>query len=113
MNKINRLRSNKDFSSCVKKGFKLNTKYFIVFFKKNNLNRYRIGISVSKKVSKLSVQRNLIRRQIKSFFYSNLISLTDGVDVVIVVKQGYDTKCYFPVLQSLSNKLKEKKLVII
>ncbi|MBR4486885.1 ribonuclease P protein component [bacterium] len=66
MTKLARLSKNDDFDACIKNGLKIYAKSFTIFIKKNKLNRTRLGISVSKKVNKSSVIRNLIRRQIKS-----------------------------------------------
>lgn len=45
----------------------------------------RLGVTVAKKVSKLAVDRNRIKRQIKEFFRQNLQQL-DEVDLVITAK---------------------------
>lgn len=111
MNKVNRLTDNKDFSSCIKTGSKVNTTYFILFYKNNFLNRSRVGLSVSKKISKFAVMRNLMKRQLRSFFYTKKILLKDGLDLVIVVKRNYTPNDYLLALRNLNNKLKEKKLI--
>lgn len=45
-----------------------------------------LGVTVSKKVSKLAVQRNRLRRQIKEFYRQRQHQLIDGVELVITAK---------------------------
>jgi ribonuclease P protein component len=55
---------------------------FTVFYRKNELNRPRIGLAISKKSVNRSVDRNKIKRIIReSFRHSSLISC----DYVVVV----------------------------
>lgn len=109
---ISRLQKDKDFTTCIKQGNKINCQYLSFFYKRNNLKICRIGISVSKKICKKAVVRNYIKRQIKSFFYTHNININQFVDVVIVVKNTYNTKLYSQILINLKNKLKQNKLIL-
>ena len=62
-------------------------KYFSFHAVANNLEDARIGITVSKKVSKRAVQRNRIKRQIRESFRHNRHKLST-MDLVIVSKFG-------------------------
>ena len=111
MFQLTRLRKNDDFSSCIKTGIKVNTKSFIIFINKNKINKTRLGISVSKKINKSAVIRNLIRRQIKSWFYTHKITLNKSFDIVFVIRSEYDTKKYNFLLNETIKLLHIKKLI--
>ena len=53
----------------------------------NNLEGPRVGITVSKKVSKRAIQRNRIKRQIRESFRHNRHKLS-AMDIVVVSKPG-------------------------
>lgn len=111
MGKIVYLSKNEDFTNCIKYGNKLNTKTLLIFYKKTTFHISRIGISISKKNSKLAVNRNYIRRQIKSFFYTSKIVLKDSYDVVIVVKSNFSKNNYLDNLTELKMRINERKLL--
>ena len=71
----------------------------------------KIGISISKKVSKKAVVRNRIKRQIKGVIRSNLSKIRPGWKIVIVVKPKA-VKCkYEHFLRELEELLKESKII--
>ena len=88
MKVINRVRSNEDFASAVKKGKALKTSSYIVHYLKNELNICRIGISCSKKIAN-AVTRNRIRRQIRAMCDSSVNYSDHAFDIVIIVRSDY------------------------
>lgn len=64
MQRLNRVLKNDDFSKIIKQGKKIKSNFFNIYFLQPEFPRYRIGISVSKKISKSAVVRNKIRRRI-------------------------------------------------
>lgn len=87
MKKDNRVLKNRDFSLIIKNGKKFHTSNLSFYYLKNNQNNFRIGISVSKKVSKLAVKRNKIKRQISALM-SNMYDKNIFLDIVIIVKHS-------------------------
>ncbi len=81
--KSNRLRSKKDFSNLRDNSKTYSNKFFRIYFKKNNTDTSRIGISVSKKCGN-AVFRNKVKRMTKESFrispYKKL-----GHDALIVI----------------------------
>ena len=55
------LRKNWDFQLVYKKGTSYANRYLVMYVLKNQLNRNRIGISVSKKVGNSVVRHHLTR----------------------------------------------------
>lgn len=65
----------------------------------------QLGISVSQKVSKRAVVRNLIKRRLRVAFFSLLPQMSSGWQVVIVVKPGAAECDYGQFLQELKQLL--------
>ncbi len=62
-------------------------KYFSVHVVRNGLDYPRMGLTVSKRVSKKAVQRNRIKRQIRESFRLQRMALP-ALDFVVVTKLG-------------------------
>ncbi|NER39341.1 MAG: ribonuclease P protein component [Oscillatoria sp. SIO1A7] len=71
----------------------------------------RIGISVSQKVSKRSVVRNKIKRQIRAAVRELLPRLSAGWDIAIVVRPGATECNYGQFLQKLEQLLAALKVL--
>ena len=65
----------------------------------------QLGISVSQKVSKRAVVRNLIKRRLRVAFFSLLPQMSSGWQIVIVVKPGAAECDYEQFLQELKQLL--------
>lgn len=92
MKKEYRLLKNEEFKNVIDhKHYKSNT-FFSIYFLDNNLDHYRIGISVSKKIG-IAVIRNKIKRQVREIvnlcFDKNM-----SKDIVIIVRYGYQHDNY-------------------
>jgi len=81
--KIFRLLSTSDFSELKVDSLLYKKPSFIIYYKKNNYNRSRIGLSVPKKIGKANI-RNRLKRLIREYFrQSNYKYL--GLDALFVV----------------------------
>ncbi len=85
MKKVNRLLKNRDFTRIIKKGNKYHTPSLSFYYTKNQNDNFRIGITISKKVSKLAVVRNKIKRQMIAILDDHY-DKTKKLDIVIIVK---------------------------
>ncbi|NND83057.1 MAG: ribonuclease P protein component [Gammaproteobacteria bacterium] len=85
MNKSQRLRTPEEFRSVYKsKQFGVSELHSFNI-RARDCGPSRLGVTVSKKVSKLAVQRNQIRRRIKEFYRLHQHQLVSA-DVVITAK---------------------------
>ena len=82
-----RLLEKAEFSHVFSTGKRDNGKFFLVVFCVNKPGSARLGIAVSRKVSKRAVVRNRIKRQIRESFRLNK-NLLMGMDCVVVAKQA-------------------------
>ena len=87
MKKINVVKSNEEFNLIMNKGKCLKNKYFVMYSMKNELDKYRFGISVGKKVTN-AVGRNKLKRQVRNIldYHKNLYS--KGKDYIIIVRRS-------------------------
>lgn len=87
MKKNNRILKNRDFSLIIRKGKKFHTSNLSFYYIPNQNKSFRIGITVSKKVSKLAVIRNKIKRQISAILNEEYNPET-YLDIVVIVKSN-------------------------
>lgn len=79
------LKKNKDFQVVYKKGKSYADKYLVMYILKNDMDRNRIGISVSKKVGN-SVVRHHLTRLLRESYRLQEEHFLCGYDIVIVVR---------------------------
>ena len=87
MKKVNRLLKNRDFKNVLDNKKSVANKEYVIYIKKNEVNRARIGISVSSKLGN-SVVRHRIKRQINEML-KDIIDINNNVDIVVIVRNKY------------------------
>ena len=73
-------------------------KYLVIYTLKNNSDRNRLGISVSKKVGN-SVVRHRLKRLIKESYRLHEKMFNSGLDIVVIARKGSDA-CDFAGIES-------------
>ena len=68
---IQRLKRHFDFLEMRDTPLKAFTRTFVLQMRKNNKNQTRFGFTISKKISKLAVERNRLRRQMREIVRLN------------------------------------------
>lgn len=119
----NRLRRHQDFSVIYRKGIRKNTSHLALRALPHQQKLdiatdtlqpprpTRIGISISKKVSKGAVVRNRIKRQIRAALRQMLPHILPGWDLVIVVKPTAQMCNYEEFLQQLEKLLAQAEVL--
>jgi ribonuclease P protein component len=79
------LKKNRDFQVVYRKGTSFANRYLVMYVKENQLERNRVGISVSKKVGN-SIVRHHLTRLIRESYRLNEEVFRSGYDMVIVVR---------------------------
>ena len=79
------LKKNWDFQLVYKNGTSYANRYLVMYVLKNQLNRNRIGISVSKKVGN-SVVRHHLTRLIRESYRLNEEKFACGYDMIVIVR---------------------------
>ncbi len=86
-----KLLNNAQFSAVFGHRKSTHGRYFSVHTLNNELGHARLGLAVSKRVSKKAVQRNRIKRQIKASFRLHSVDFgveLPAIDFVVVAKIG-------------------------
>ncbi len=104
------LKKNKDFQSVYKKGKSYANKYLVMYIVENNLDRNRIGISVSKKVGN-SVIRHRLKRLVKESYRLNESVFKNGFDIVVVVRTTAKDRTYRDIESALLHLGKIHKIL--
>lgn len=83
MNKKFIVRKNEEIQEIIKSNKKIVSKYFVMYYVKNDLNYNRFCISVGKKIGKAHT-RNLYKRRIKDILMKN--NINSSYDYVIILR---------------------------
>ena len=79
------LKKNMDFQNVYKNGKSYANKYLVMYVLENDLNKNRIGISVSKKVGN-SVIRHRITRLIRESYRLQEDVFNSSLDIVVIAR---------------------------
>ena len=109
--KINSLKKENDFKKVFKQGQVFGNRTFVMYFLKNRSPVNRLGIIVSKKISKKAVVRNKIRRQIKEAYRLNEEKISHGYDVILIAREVIKTTDYHKIEKSLLHLFYKKNLL--
>jgi ribonuclease P protein component len=82
-----RLRKNSDFQRVRQHGRNTASRLLVLVCAPNNLPCVRVGIVVSKRISKQAVKRNYIKRLLAEAIRPQLVNVPAGWDIVISAKQ--------------------------
>lgn len=87
------LKKNKDFQNVYRKGKSYGNRYLVMYILPNDLNRNRIGISVSKKVGN-SVVRHHLTRLIRESYRLQEQKFLCGYDLVVIARTTAKGRTY-------------------
>ncbi len=107
MKKINIIKSNDEYNRIIKNIKPYKTRELIVFIEKKQVDKYRFGFSVSKKIGN-AVTRNKIKRQLKSILDKNIYE--NNFNCIIIVRKGYLDSTYLNIEKSLTEIVKKFRI---
>lgn len=88
MDKLHTVKKNREFSNIIHNGVFYKNKSYTIYYKDNDLDYYRFGISVSKKLGK-AVDRNKYKRQLRFIIDKYKKNYQNGTDYIIIIKNGF------------------------
>ena len=94
------LKKNYDFQQVYRKGKSYANKYLVMYVLENNMDKNRLGISVSKKVGN-SVVRHRITRLIRESYRLHENIFNSGLDIVVVARNNAGTASYAEIESAL------------
>ena len=99
------LKNNRDFVNVYTSGKSYANRYLVIYTLKNNSDRNRLGISVSKKVGN-SVVRHKLKRLIKESYRLHEKKFNSGLDIVVIARKGSDACDYAGIESALLHLMK-------
>lgn len=87
------LKKNRDFQNVYRHGKSYGNKYLVMYLLANDLNKNRVGISVSKKVGN-SIVRHHLTRLIRESYRLQEANFLCGYDLVIIARAAAKDKTY-------------------
>lgn len=103
------LKKNRDFQIVYKNGTSQANRYLVMYVLKNQYNKNRLGISVSKKVGN-SVVRHRITRLIRESYRLNEEFFQKGLDIVVIARVAAKNSDFFEIEKSLLNLAKRSNI---
>ncbi len=94
------LKKNKDFQNVYKKGNSCANKYLVMYIKENELEKNRLGISVSKKVGN-SIVRHRLTRLIRESYRLQEDRFRCGLDIVVIARTSAKERNYHEIESAL------------
>ena len=89
------IKKNEEFKKIYEEKNSFATKNIVMYISKNSdVERNRLGISVSHKVGNSIVRHTLIRRM-REIFRKNIENIKEGYDIVVVLRVGSDKIEFF------------------
>ncbi len=94
------LKKNQDFQKVYKSGKSYANKRLVMYVLKNDLEKNRIGISVSKKVGN-SVIRHRLTRLIRESYRLHEDMFNSGLDIVVIARAAAKSATYHEIESAL------------
>lgn len=94
------LKKNQDFQNVYKSGKSYANKRLVMYVLKNDLDKNRIGISVSKKVGN-SVIRHRLTRLIRESYRLHEDMFNSGLDIVVIARAAAKAATYHEIESAL------------
>lgn len=81
------VRKKYEFENIINMGKCIKNDTFVIFYNKNNANKYRFGISVGKKIGN-AVTRNKYKRRIRNIIDNNKKYYQNNLDYIIILRKS-------------------------
>lgn len=104
------LSNKRDFDKIKKEGKMYQTPHFgVCVLKKSKEEPSRFGVVISKKIDKLAVSRNRIKRAITESIRRNMQDIEKGYDVLFLVKKSLASETTESIMNKTQSWLKQAK----
>lgn len=110
LEKSEHLRKALDFKRVYSQGKSCADHFIVLFVFPNELERNRIGLSVSKKIGK-AVKRNRVKRLFREVYRLNKDKIIQGVDLIFLARKDA-TKLDFPKMERAILRLYKRARII-
>lgn len=106
----NRLKKEKEFEAVFKGGRTLKGKNVFLRYLINGTDKTKVGFVVSKKISKLAVERNKIKRRMREIVRLKKKEIKDGLSIIIISLPQIKSEGYKEIKEDLESLLSKQEL---
>ena len=110
MNFSDSLKKNQDFQSVYRNGKSYANRLLVMYVLENNLDKNRLGISVSKKVGN-SVVRHHVTRLVRESYRLQENIFNSGLDIVVIARANAASASYAEIESALLHLGKLHKII--
>ncbi len=110
LNKAHRLAKKQHIRFVLKKGRSIRNQDLRIVYIPTRLTQSRFAFVVSNKISKSSVQRNKLRRQMRSIIRGNLKKLLPSYDIIFIVSPSAIKKNFLELKSSIESICERARL---
>lgn len=108
--KIGSLTKDKEFEQVFKQGRSCYCQLVGLKILANKIGQNRLGVIISRKVSKKAVDRNKLKRRIKEIFRAWTDKVIIGYDILVITLPGASEKTYQEIAKMLEQGLSRLKM---
>ena len=113
MDKLHTVKKSQEFSYIIHNCNFVKNNSYVIYYKDNELDNYRFGISISKKLGK-AVYRNKYKRQLRFIIDKYKKNYQNNMDYIIIIRNGYiystfetKEKDFIYLIHKINDKIKE------
>lgn len=88
MNKEHTVKDNREFNEIIKKSKYVKNDSYVIYYRENNCDLYRFGISASKRLGN-AVKRNKYKRQMRYIINKYKNYYQNDYDYIIIMRNGF------------------------
>ena len=111
LNRALRLRKSSEFQQVRQQGRSITSRLLILAWIPNEVAKLRVGFVVSKRISKLAVERNRVKRLLGEAIRPSLPELSGGWDMVFSAKNQVSTADFLALQKDIVTLLHRAQLL--
>lgn len=104
------INENREFLFMYRRGKSFAADCLVIYFRKNNKSRVRLGVTVTKKVGK-AVVRNRVRRRIREAFTELCPEVSQSCDIIIVARTKAAVSSYSEIRSAMKYLMHKAELL--
>jgi ribonuclease P protein component len=111
LNRALRLRKSSEFQRVRQQGRSIASRLLILAWVPNEVGKLRVGFVVSKRISKLAVERNRVKRLLSEAIRHHLSELPSGWDIVLSARNNITVADLRALEEDIVNLLQRARLL--